>query len=209
MSDIAAPSPSRQPGVTRAVHWALERWRMAGIMVGSAAFGLAVSTTWTKAIEFTGHCAFCITCQVMKDTRFDQYQGSKHLKNMFGVHAGCLDCHVTQYSWLAEGEPTFGTIGGLYGFFFGGTSNVASLEKRRPRPAKDVRGRFAATHVQECRHCHDYSNMALDEQKPEASSMHRTAMTTDRTCVACHQEMSHRNDAGEVAVPAPTSFDMK
>jgi nitrate/TMAO reductase-like tetraheme cytochrome c subunit len=212
MSDVSVISLSRQPCLTRAAHRALGQWRMLAIVVGSAALGWGVFATWTTAIEFTNHTAFCIACHVMKDTVFrecTEYSESKHSRNQFGVPVGCLDCHVSQYNWLAEAEAKIGTIGELYAFFFGGLSNVANFKKTRPAMAKDVWTRFDATNARECRHCNEYGNMALDEQKPSARLMHQTAMTTDRNCVACHKDITHKNYQEKVVAPAPASFDVE
>jgi cytochrome c-type protein NapC len=209
MSDIYVTSPPRPSWLTLGVHRALGQWRILAIIGTAAAFGWGVFATWTTAIEFTNNTAFCINCHVMKDTVFREYTESKHFKNQFGVHVGCPDCHVPQYSWLAEAQAKVGTISELYAFFFGGMSNVENFEKIRPQLAKEVWAKFEATKARECRHCHDYNNMVLDEQKPSARSMHQTAMTTDRNCVACHKGITHKNYEEKSVAPAPTSFDVE
>lgn len=178
-------------------------------MLGAAAFGWGVFASWISVIEYTNHTEFCITCHVMKDTVYPEYKESKHFKNPFGVHAGCPDCHVPQYSWIAEAEAKVGTIKELYAFFFGGMSHVENFEKIRPELAKEVWAKFAATNARECRHCHDYSSMVFADQKPSAASTHQTAMTTNRNCVECHKGITHKSYEEKVVEPAPTSFDVE
>jgi nitrate/TMAO reductase-like tetraheme cytochrome c subunit len=181
-------SPPRTSWLSLGVHRAPRQWRILAVVGAAAAFGWGVFASWTTAIEFTNNTAFCINCDVMKDTAFRQYTESKHFKNPFGVHAGCPDCHVPQYSWLAEAQAKVGTITELYAFFFGGMSNVENFEKIRPQPAKDVWARFEATN---------------------ARGMHQTAITTDRNCLACHEGITHRNYEEKSAAPAPASFDVE
>lgn len=188
--------------------WGCRNWRLgiiagAGVLVGLVMFG-----TWTSIIEHTNHTEFCITCHIMRDTVYKEYVQTVHFKNKHGVHVGCPDCHVPQYSWIDEATAKVGTIGELYAFFFGGMSSVEAFEKERPRLARHVWARFAATNARECRHCHDYGNMVLEEQKPSAASKHTDAMKTNANCVECHKGIAHKNYEEKTEAPAPSSFDV-
>ncbi len=188
--------------------WVRHNWRLLAIALGGAVVGWGVFATWVTAIEYTNHTEFCITCHVMRDTVYQDYTKSSHFSNQFGVHAGCPDCHVPQYSWIDEAAAKIGTINELYAFFFGGMSNVANFEKERPRLAKEVWAKFQATNARECRHCHDYSNMIPEQQKPSARVKHADAMTKNENCVDCHKGITHKNFEEKVDAPAPTDFDV-
>ncbi len=203
-----------EPGSTRSLFqrltaWTCRNWRFGAIAGGGVVVGLVLFATWTSAIEYTNHTEFCITCHVMKETVYKEYTQTIHFKNKHGVHAGCPDCHVPQYDWIAEAQAKIGTVTELYAFFFGGMSNVANFEKERPELAKVVWAKFAANNARECRHCHDYSNMVFDEQKPSARVKHEDAMKTNENCIDCHKGIAHHNYEQKSEAPAPSSFELQ
>ena len=208
MSDPAAAVSASSSRFARLLAW-LYRYKMAialliaGNLVGWLGFGV-----WVTAIEYTSRTEFCLSCHVMSDTVGVEYKKSKHFKNQFGAHAGCPDCHVPQYDWLAETQAKLATVGELYAFFFQGMSKVENFEKVRPELAKDVWAKFERTNARECRHCHDYSSMVYTEQTPSAAAMHKDAATTDRNCVACHKGITHKNYEEKKDEPPPTNFDV-
>ena len=210
MSDSAHAAPGTKASITRRVlAWAGLNRKLILIAIASAAVGWGVFATWITAIEYTNHTEFCINCHVMKDTVYQEYKESSHFKNQFGVHAGCPDCHVPQYSWLHEAEAKLATVSELYAFFFQGMSNVDNFEKARPELAKQVWAKFKATNARECRHCHDYSSMIADQQKPSARAKHADAATTNENCVECHKGITHKNFEEKKEAPAPSNFDVE
>ena len=66
----------------------------------------------------------------------------------------------------------------------------------------------AATNARECRHCHDYSSMIADQQKPSAAAKHAEASKTNANCVECHKGITHKNFEVKAAAPAPTDFNV-
>jgi cytochrome c-type protein NapC len=193
--------------------WALlrEHWRIALALVGAAFIGWAGFATWITVIEYTNHTEFCMTCHIMRDTVGAEFKESTHFKNKHGFHASCPDCHVPQYSWIDEAVVKFATIKELYAFFFQGINNAAAFEKVRPELAKEVWAKFKTTNARECRHCHDYTSMVFDLQKPSARVSHQDAMKTDQNCVDCHKGITHKPVQVEAPAGAPAkteSFDV-
>jgi cytochrome c-type protein NapC len=185
------------------------RWQMLLLMSASGAIGWGMFATWLTVIEYTNHTEFCISCHVMASTVYPEYKKSSHYTNKFGVHAGCPDCHVPQYSWFDEAVAKVGTAKELYAYFFQGMSKPENFEKIRPRLASEVWAKFATTTARECRHCHDYSNMAGSEQAPSARVMHADAAGRNQNCVECHKGITHKNYAVKAEEPASTDFDVQ
>jgi nitrate/TMAO reductase-like tetraheme cytochrome c subunit len=209
MSDDKLSQNGNKGGVCRCtLAWARKQWRFLLVAVGAMAVGWGSFAAWVSAVQYTSRTEFCITCHVMRDTVYQDYLKSSHYSNQYGAHAGCPDCHVPQYNWLEETKVKLGTIGELYAFFFEGMSNVANFEKARPELAKQVWAKFAASNARECRHCHDYSSMKMDQQPPSARSMHTDAWAKNENCVDCHKGITHKNFYTPPAEAAPTNFDI-
>jgi len=139
MSPITPAAPASKPNGGRGpVAWLRRRWQLVLVALGAGVIGAGVFATWITAIEYTNHTEFCISCHVMADTVYPEYKKSAHFSNQFGVHAGCPDCHVPQYSWVEEAKAKVGTAKELYAFFFQGMSKVENFEKIRPDLAKEV-----------------------------------------------------------------------
>jgi nitrate/TMAO reductase-like tetraheme cytochrome c subunit len=208
MLEQVPPPAVPKSWLTQAVYWVFARKMFFGTLIAGGVLGWGVFATWITAVEYTSRTEFCLSCHVMADTVGAEYKESKHFKNQFGAHAGCPDCHVPQYDWIAEAQAKLATTGELYAYFFGGMSKAENFEKIRPQLAKDVWAKFEKTNARECRHCHDYGSMDYGEQKPSARAMHQEAVKTDRNCVACHKGITHKNYEEKKTEAAPTSFDV-
>jgi nitrate/TMAO reductase-like tetraheme cytochrome c subunit len=205
-AESQTPDPAGSPPPTGLRGWLARKWKYLAFGAVGGLLGAAVFATWITVIEYTNHTEFCISCHVMGDTVYPEYKKSSHYANQFGVHAGCPDCHVPQYSWMLEAEAKVGTIKELYAYFFEGMNKVENFEKKRPELAKDVWAKFEATNARECRHCHDYSSMIPEQQKPSARVKHEEAAKTDANCVRCHKGITHKNYEVQAVAPAPTDF---
>ena len=210
MADQNAAPSTPKPGFFRGLMaLACRQWRILVALGGGVFIGLAIFGTWQTVIEHTNHTEFCITCHIMKDSVYEEYKQSVHFKNKHGVQVGCPDCHVPIYSWIDEAMAKVNTIGELYAFFIEGKTTAAALEKDRPALAKHVWARFAATNARECRHCHQYSGMVLDEQKPSARVAHTDAGKKDQNCVECHRGITHKLPPSDTPAKDSDSFDVE
>ena len=199
MSDIHVASPYSQVWLSATVLLVLGQWRRFGIVCGGAAFGWGFFATWTMAIEYSNSNELCVTCHVVKDTVFKKSKETKPSKNESGLRA---DCHVFRYNWIAEGETKVGTLQALYTFFFGGNADYFRII--RPYLAKGTGAKFVTSNARECLHCHDYNDMALEDQTRTARSTHQTAMTTNRNCIDCHRGITPKNYDQKTVEPAQT-----
>lgn len=173
-----------------------EHWLLCLMLAGAVLVGVALMAGWTTAIEFTNNTKFCITCHVMRDTVYAEYQNSAHFKNAQGVVVGCPDCHVPQYDWVAEVGVKIRASTELYDFFVRGINTPEAFARERPALAKAVWAHFYETNARECRHCHDYNNMVLAKQSPAAQLVHPVAMKTNANCLDCHKGVVHHIPPG-------------
>jgi cytochrome c-type protein NapC len=109
------------------------------------------------------------------------------------VEVGCPDCHVPQCNWITEVGVKFKAAGELYYFLTGQIATDEQFGKVRPELAKQVFANFYAADARECRHCHDYNNMILEDQTTAVRFVHPIAMQTDANCLDCHKELTHKN----------------
>jgi len=206
MADDVNARGGKPRGVFRQAAALLRRqWRVVVALVGGGIVGMVAFGSWSTVIEHTNHTEFCINCHIMRDTVYQEYMHSAHYSNKHGVRVGCPDCHVPQYSWFDEAIAKYNTIGELFAFFVQGKNNAEALEKDRPELAKQVWAHFAETNARECKHCHKYDSMVMDDQKPSARVSHVDAAKKDQNCVECHKGLTHK--PVQVAAPAAKDSD--
>jgi nitrate/TMAO reductase-like tetraheme cytochrome c subunit len=203
------------------LHWLIEwaRSRSQYIVVAGVflLIGIGAAAAYATAIDFTNRLDFCAhSCHEMELTVYQEYTHSKHFKNEYGVVVKCSQCHVPHDNWPATFYAKALASLELYTHFtvFMGRSpeNVkAAFERRRLDLAKKVWASFAATNARECKSCHKYSNMVLEEQRPSIRAQHTDAMKTDENCLDCHggKGLTHKELEMPSATPASTGFDIK
>lgn len=209
MSDQVTAPAVRQPGmIRRLVTCAGRHWKALALLAGGGVVGLIAMGSWVKIIEHTNHTEFCISCHIMRDTVYEEYKKSVHYSNRHGVRVGCPDCHVPQYDLIDEAIAKVSTITELYAFFFQGINTGEALLRERPELAKQVWAKFAASNARECKHCHQYSGMQLEEQKPSARVSHTDAGKKDQNCVECHRGITHQLPPSDKPAKDSDNFDV-
>jgi nitrate/TMAO reductase-like tetraheme cytochrome c subunit len=181
------------------------RKNIAYLAVGVAAIGLGVGGTmvYATAVDYTNSLGFCAnSCHEMHDTVYAEYTHSKHFRNEQGVVVACAQCHVPQNNWPGTfGHKALATFE-LWNHFVLGESDPAKFTPRRLILAKKVWAGFAATNARECKACHKYSNMVLEDQRPSIRAQHQDAMKTDENCLDCHKGITHKKFEDAEAKPA-------
>jgi nitrate/TMAO reductase-like tetraheme cytochrome c subunit len=129
----------------------------------------------------------------MESTVYQEYTHSKHFKNEYGVIVGCADCHVPHNDWPATFVAKFLASFELWNHFVDREYITERFEARRPELAKKVWAKFAATNARECKACHNYTNMVLEDQAPSARAVHPIAMKNDQNCLDCHKGLTHKS----------------
>jgi nitrate/TMAO reductase-like tetraheme cytochrome c subunit len=149
--------------------------------------GIGLSAAYATAIDYTSHLDFCAhTCHEMESTVYQEYMHSKHYKNEQGVVVACAQCHVPQNNWpLTFGHKVLATFE-LWDHFVGQEYKLENFNKRRPALAEKVLAGFKETNARECKACHKYPNMLLEDQRPSIRAQHTDAMKIDENCLDCH-----------------------
>jgi cytochrome c-type protein NapC len=178
----------------------------AGIFV---AIGIVLSAMYGTAVQYTNTLNFCAhTCHEMENTVYQEYMHSKHFKNEFGVVVACPQCHVPQNDWVhTMGHKVLATFE-IWDHWTGRVGTNEKFEEHRLELAKEVWKGFEETNARECKHCHAYSNMVLEDQRPSIRAQHTDAMKIDENCLDCHKGITHKSVQQE-ATPAPTNFDIQ
>jgi cytochrome c-type protein NapC len=198
---------------------AFGRRRFYYIVVASCAVfvGIGLAATYATVVDYTNSLGFCAhTCHEMESTVYQEYTHSKHFKNQYGVVVKCSQCHVPHDAWaLTLGRKAMASIE-LYTHFvvFAGEGQDGvkrAFEARRLALAKRVWAGFAETNARECKACHKYSNMVLEDQRPSIRAQHTDAMKTDENCLDCHKGLTHKHmdDPAQAKPATNNSFDIQ
>ncbi len=180
------------------------RQRIKYFIVGGVAVvvGLGLAGSYAFVVDYTSSLNFCAhTCHEMEATVYTEYTHSKHFKNEQGVVVACAQCHVPQNNWPGTFTHKVAASFELWNHFVLGESNPVKFETRRHILAKKVWAEFAATNARQCKACHKYSNMVLEDQRPSIRAQHTDAMKTDENCLDCHKGLTHKSM--EDAPPPP------
>ena len=68
---------------------------------------------------------------------------------------------------------------------------LKKFEAYRWNMATRVWAKMKASDSRECRNCHDFENMDLDEQDRSARKRHGRAPEKGQTCIDCHKGIAH------------------
>lgn len=175
------------------------------LIIGGAAMavGVAIAGATGGVINYTNSLGFCAhTCHEMEATVYQEYTHSKHFKNEHGVVVVCSQCHVPQNNWPLTLKHKFFASFELWNHFVLGESDPKKFEPRRLELAKKVWAEFKATNARECKACHRYENMVLDEQRPSIRAQHQDAMKSNENCLDCHKGVTHKKFEDPSQAPA-------
>jgi len=146
---------------------------------------------FNTVMEATNTQTFCISCHEMESTVYQEYQHSTHFTNASGMPATCSDCHVPK-RWLPKVIRKFHASKELYYWMIGSIDTPEKFEAKRHELASRVWDSMQASDSQECRNCHQFSVMALEDQARFAARIHGDAAEKGGTCIDCHQGITHK-----------------
>ena len=141
-------------------------------------------------IEMTNTEEFCISCHEMKDNVYQEYTSTIHYSNRTGVRAICSDCHVPK-DWVHKMARKIQATNELYHKILGTVDTPEKFEEHRLTMAKRVWKVMKDTDSRECRNCHRFDYMDLDEQDKTARKKHQRSIEEGKTCIDCHQGIAH------------------
>ena len=154
------------------------------LIVGAAGMGFF---NWGMAK--TNEMEFCTSCHSMK-INFEEYQETIHYNNASGVQATCSDCHVPK-EFFPKVMAKIIAAKDVYHEIMGTVDTPEKYEAHRWDMASRVWAKMKATDSRECRTCHEFSNMNLDEQHRSARKRHSRAVDEGDTCIDCHKGIAH------------------
>ena len=172
------------------------KWFFFGIPAGGYllfVFGVIFWTGFNQTLDYSNSETFCISCHVMKDNVYAEYQETIHYSNRTGVRAVCADCHVPK-EWFAKlGRKMQASMHELPHWALGTIDTPEKFEARRLYLAKRVWSHMKDSDSHECRNCHELEHMDLDKQQLSASRKHTLKRQIERgeTCIDCHQGVAH------------------
>ncbi|MBF0126246.1 MAG: NapC/NirT family cytochrome c [Magnetococcales bacterium] len=167
------------------------------ILIGGFLAGFVFFIVFHFGMTATNSMDICISCHEMEGV-YQEYKESKHYTNKMGVRATCADCHVPHGKTFGDWVSKFFVkleIGSkdIYHHFIGTYPDKAAFEKKRWDLAQNVLSHMKHRDSKECRYCHAYEAMNLEEQDKSASKKHKKIMESkDKTCVDCHTGFVHK-----------------
>ena len=141
------------------------------------------------ALDATNSVEFCTSCHSMK-TNHEEYKASIHFKNPSGVSATCADCHVPK-PFFPKMWAKLVAAKDVYHEFAGTIDTKEKFEARRWEMANRVWDKMRETDSRECRSCHSFDAMDLEEQDKMARKKHEDAEQKGKTCIDCHRGVAH------------------
>ena len=171
-------------------------WRPTSKFTWGAIFivgGIAGIVFWggfNTFMEYTNTLQFCISCHEMEDNVYLEYRETIHYKNRTGVRVICADCHVPK-EWTPKLIRKIKASNELYHKALGTIDTREKFIKERWRMANNVWKSMKATDSRECRNCHSFTTMELEEQDKSARKKHIQAQEEGKTCIDCHQGIAH------------------
>jgi len=141
-------------------------------------------------VEATNTEEFCISCHEMKNNVYKEYTETIHYANRTGVRAICSDCHVPR-TWVHKMARKIQATNELYHKIMGTVDTPEKFEAHRLTMAKRVWKTMKETDSRECRNCHRFDYMDLEEQDKTARKKHLRSIKEGKTCIDCHQGIAH------------------
>ncbi|CAM3481508.1 NapC/NirT family cytochrome c [Halomonas lysinitropha] len=175
----------------------LRKWRKMTIMgasLGAAViFFVAGIIFWggfNTVMEATNNMTFCSSACHEMSWVYEEYQERPHYENATGVGAQCSDCHVPD-AWGPKMIRKIKASREVWHWMLGTIDTKEEFEGKRLHLAENVWRSMLRTDSRECRNCHDWSAMDLEEQANRASREHARGFEQGQTCIECHQGIAH------------------
>ena len=164
-------------------------YRRAGITALVFAAGLVFAGLFNVGLGFTNRTEFCTSCHSMQWNKAE-WEESAHFLNHAGVRIGCANCHVPK-AFVPKMIAKISAAKDVWHEILGTIDTKEKFEARRWKMANRVWAKMKASDSRECRVCHSWEAMALDEQDRIARKKHARAREQGKTCIDCHKGVAH------------------
>ena len=151
--------------------------------------GILAFAGFNSILTYTNELEFCTSCHSMQ-FNLEEYKQTVHYKNASGVQAICSDCHVPK-AFFPKMKAKLLAYNDVLNEILGTIDTREKFEAHRWEMASRVWAKMRATDSRECRSCHNFKNMAIDEQDKQAGKKHTRAQLKGQTCIDCHRGIAH------------------
>lgn len=166
--------------------------RKIGFISGLLIFivGILFAGAFSVGLTKTNEMAFCTSCHSMK-VNLEEYKETVHYQNASGVRTTCSDCHVPE-PFVPKMVAKVVAAKDVYHEVIGTIDTPEKYEAHRWQMATAVWQKMKASDSRECRSCHTFDQMLLDEQSRMARNKHSRALDRGETCIDCHKGIAHK-----------------
>lgn len=162
-----------------------------GLLIGWGVFlGIIFWGGFHTVVEATNTEEFCIGCHEMRDNVYKEYKETIHYSNRTGVRAVCADCHVPK-TWGHKMLRKIQATNELYHKLVGTVNTPEKFKAHRLTMAKRVWKTMKETDSRECRNCHHFNYMNMEDQDKSARKKHKKSLEEGKTCIDCHKGIAH------------------
>jgi len=151
--------------------------------------GIVLAGLFNVGLSATNEMEFCTSCHSMQ-VNLREYKETIHYKNHSGVRATCSDCHVPQ-QFVPKMVAKVLAAKDVYHEIMGTIDTQEKYDEYRWHMATAVWQKMKASNSRECRNCHAFDQMALDDQSRMARKKHSAAPDNGDTCIDCHKGIAH------------------
>ncbi|RTZ66351.1 MAG: cytochrome C [Aquificaceae bacterium] len=153
--------------------------------------GAVLMSLFNYGLKATNTTEFCTSCHSMQNN-LAELKETVHYSSASGVHAGCPDCHVPK-AFIPKMIAKVMAVKDVYHEILGTIDTPEKFEKHRWAMANRVWAKMKATNSRECRTCHSFDRMNLEEQSKSARKRHAAAEKKGKTCIDCHKGIAHED----------------
>ncbi len=151
--------------------------------------GLVFAGLFNVGLGFTNTTEFCVSCHSMQWNKAE-WEESLHYSNHAGVRVGCADCHVPK-EFGPKMVAKIVAARDVWHEILGTINTKEKFEAYRWKMANRIWAKMKANDSRECRVCHSWEAMALDDQDRIARKKHARAREEGKTCIDCHKGVTH------------------
>lgn len=184
---------SRPNALARLWRWfwsPTSRYSLGAIFIVGGIAGIVFWGGFNTFMEYSNTQEFCTGCHEMREFVYAEYKGSIHDKNPTGVRAICSDCHVPK-EWVPKLVRKVRATNELFHKIMGTISTREKFDAARLELAGNVWRTMKANDSHECRNCHTFTAMDIENQARRARTFHEDAPANNETCIDCHQGIAH------------------
>lgn len=160
------------------------------LTLGGFIAGIIFWGGFNTAMQFSNTEQFCISCHTMEDNVFPELKKTVHWSNTSGVRATCPDCHVP-HNWTDKLARKMQASKEVFAQIFGVIDTREKFLDKRLQLAQNEWARFSANGSKECKSCHQYESMQLENLRPAARVQMTQAAAKDQSCIDCHKGIAH------------------